>query len=697
MKTSTAVLAGALFVFAEIIPAKSQIQISGALSGFLVDTVYQVTGEISVAEGDLLTILPGAVLKFTGNYDFDIYGYLNAAGEENNGIAFELDTGAVEWGGVDFYSGSSDSCLLEYCDISGSGASALDCFGSSPRVKNCWLRGNSGGSGGGVYCNSTSSPLVENCYIEDNTAFMGGGVYSNSETAEFVNCYIVDNFASNYGGGITTTGNGTSFTGCYINYNTVSNSYTTGYGGGLYCTGSTPFFEDCSFFHNQAGGEMPGVGGGIFTTYSDITIYNCKFRENLSGEEINGDGGALYFLESNALVTYTLISGNTAQSMGGGVFLEYSDVTLTNCSLSRNSGSLSGGGIYIGADSQIDLRNTIVESSYGVGGVYFYQVPAVYNISYNDFFGNQGGDFHGQIPPGLGTLVMTNFNGDSCDQYYNIYMDPLFVEPGMGNFNLTENSPCIDAGDPASPIDPDGTIADMGAYYFNQGIAALVSLDLTYLPLQNPVTFIIVVGNAGLPPLELDIWTMAALPSGSIIGPLMMAQDIILPGAATIERVRQQLVPAHAPAGTYTYYGYAGVYPNVIIAADSFEFDMLNPESDNDNLSDWSCGGELFGDETTMDSPSFDLSPLTFDLLPPSPNPFNSSTTITFTLTEAAEIKLAVFDVLGREIAVLRAGDWGLGKHTVVWEAEGVGSGVYFVRLMVEGKWSMVEKVALMK
>ena len=32
-------------------------------------------------------------------------------------------------------------------------------------------------------------------------------------------------------------------------------------------------------------------------------------------------------------------------------------------------------------------------------------------------------------------------------------------------------SQCIDAGDPSSPLDPDGTIADIGAYYFNQNVS----------------------------------------------------------------------------------------------------------------------------------------------------------------------------------------------------------------------------------
>ncbi|MDP6124182.1 MAG: T9SS type A sorting domain-containing protein [Candidatus Latescibacteria bacterium] len=59
----------------------------------------------------------------------------------------------------------------------------------------------------------------------------------------------------------------------------------------------------------------------------------------------------------------------------------------------------------------------------------------------------------------------TNIGEDYPGQT-TINVDPLFVDMANGNYRLQPNSPCIDAGNPASPNDPDGTRADMGAFYF---------------------------------------------------------------------------------------------------------------------------------------------------------------------------------------------------------------------------------------
>jgi len=50
----------------------------------------------------------------------------------------------------------------------------------------------------------------------------------------------------------------------------------------------------------------------------------------------------------------------------------------------------------------------------------------------------------------------------------NISEDPLFVDLISGNYHLQPNPTCIDAGNPNAPLDPDGTITDMGDCYFDQ-------------------------------------------------------------------------------------------------------------------------------------------------------------------------------------------------------------------------------------
>jgi hypothetical protein len=50
----------------------------------------------------------------------------------------------------------------------------------------------------------------------------------------------------------------------------------------------------------------------------------------------------------------------------------------------------------------------------------------------------------------------------------NINSNPIFVDVFNEDFNIEWNSPCIDSGDPTTPFDPDGTVNDIGLYYFDQ-------------------------------------------------------------------------------------------------------------------------------------------------------------------------------------------------------------------------------------
>jgi hypothetical protein len=87
-------------------------------------------------------------------------------------------------------------------------------------------------------------------------------------------------------------------------------------------------------------------------------------------------------------------------------------------------------------------------------------------------------------------------------------------------------------------------------------------------------------------------------------------------------------------------------------------------------------GGEL---RVTLDREQHGL--MEYALAPNYPNPFNPSTTVRFSLREAANVVLRVFDLQGREVATLVEGAMPAGEHTAHWDASGVAGGAYFVRL----------------
>lgn len=88
--------------------------------------------------------------------------------------------------------------------------------------------------------------------------------------------------------------------------------------------------------------------------------------------------------------------------------------------------------------------------------------------------------------------------------------------------------------------------------------------------------------------------------------------------------------------------------------------------------------------------------PLAFALEQNYPNPFNPATTIGFSLPGAGRTRLTIFDLLGREVAVLIDQELAAGAHSFTLDASGLSSGTYFYKLHA-GQHTAVRKLVVLK
>jgi hypothetical protein len=88
--------------------------------------------------------------------------------------------------------------------------------------------------------------------------------------------------------------------------------------------------------------------------------------------------------------------------------------------------------------------------------------------------------------------------------------------------------------------------------------------------------------------------------------------------------------------------------------------------------------------------------PTTFALSQNFPNPFNPLTTIRYSLPLSANVKLAVYDLLGREITTLVNEEQSAGWKEVEWNAKNISSGIYFYKLTT-GIFVDIKKMIVVK
>jgi len=91
-----------------------------------------------------------------------------------------------------------------------------------------------------------------------------------------------------------------------------------------------------------------------------------------------------------------------------------------------------------------------------------------------------------------------------------------------------------------------------------------------------------------------------------------------------------------------------------------------------------------------------EIIPLTYALNQNYPNPFNPITNIQFTIPEQADVKLRIYNVLGRQVDVLVNETLPIGHHQILWNPRNLSSGVYFYKLEA-GSFIKTRKMILLK
>jgi len=184
-------------------------------------------------------------------------------------------------------------------------------------------------------------------------------------------------------------------------------------------------------------------GGGIYCPGVNSPTIEYNIIANNSTE---WGGGGIYFENTNSIVRYNVIYNNFTIAFGGGVLCSYySYASIINNTFSKN-GAFFGGGICCLEGSFPIIKNTILW-----GDSAFVQGDEILNDDNAD-----------------PTITYCDIENYLWPDEGNISADPMFANPDYYDFHLLYGSPCIDAGDPSSPYDPDGTVCDIGAFYYDQ-------------------------------------------------------------------------------------------------------------------------------------------------------------------------------------------------------------------------------------
>jgi hypothetical protein len=408
---------------------------------------------------------------------------------------------------------------------------------------------------------------MENINISNHPLTLASTFITSGDTADISNT-IID------GGDITTTITiqpydrfSVEVIGFSIIHGLGTGNWPNVHGGAIHTGDSVTVNIDHCYFHDNLTTGTSNRGAGIYINSSYSRISNCVFYDNESrfGPAIAvGNGSRETVIDSCEMYDNTCTDTNPNNMSVISITYSY-DITVSYCLIHHNNGTgVRNWGSYV---TQIVNCTISGNGGYGINNTYYNSNIYVQNtiVAHNSLMAMFNSDQYGAVAlceysDMMGATGMPWF-GTGC-----IDTDPMFADTLARDYSLQIGSPCIDSGDPGSPLDPDGTVADMGAIYHDQ---------------------------------MTDIETEPGLP-------------------------------------------------------------------------------------------------VDFTILRSYPNPFNAATTIEYVLSEAAEVEISIYNMLGQRIETLYKGESHAGENSLIWNADEYPSGVYFAKLQTSGN-SISLKMILLK
>ncbi|MCB1060614.1 MAG: right-handed parallel beta-helix repeat-containing protein [Calditrichaeota bacterium] len=480
--------------------------IAGELSGTIQSGLHRIFGDIVVPHGSTLAIESGADLEFMGPYAILVFGELYVNGSPGDSVRMYSENAGnlLGWRGIRFGGTESSGSVISYFSASNAMAWSIDSSGgafgffdgASPTISNSHVSNCSSESGGAglvfsghprfssctfTHCNASSGGAfrvgagagldLTSSSLKFCTAVTGGAIAAEQGELELIDVRCISNSATD-GGAIYLRNSE-----LVLSYVRLDSNSATNNGGAVYSSNSVLQGDSLNARRNTAasGGVLYCANG----TRGELSELTCKDNyATTAGGVMNSQGGTLALRSG-------LFDHNESNQRGGAFCLIGDSSSVVRGTLVRNS-SPEGAAVYLENAHALISSCQITDN----GAAVHFKSSSASRIEYSNFVRNAANFSYyqnnsGNGPANIGVINSSNILEYPCDSYFNVFVNPQYLNFVGGNYTIDENSACMDAGNPDTGCDSDLTFPEIGALHTPHSVNPWLPEELRAMPADS--------------------------------------------------------------------------------------------------------------------------------------------------------------------------------------------------------------------